>query len=133
MEDISLFCVPSRQKCFSENNQAKFKCFSRMACWVAYFPVLCLAAQSCPTVCDPVDCRPPGSSVYGDSPGNNTRVGCHALPWGIFPPQASNPGLPIAGGFFNCLSHQGIPRILKWVAYPFVGGTSPPRKRTGVS
>ena len=22
-------------------------------------------AQSCPTVCDPVDCRPPGSSVHG--------------------------------------------------------------------
>ena len=24
-----------------------------------------LAAQSCPTVCDPMDCRPPGSSVQG--------------------------------------------------------------------
>ena len=24
-----------------------------------------LAAQSCPTLCDPVDCSPPGSSVYG--------------------------------------------------------------------
>ena len=25
---------------------------------------LCLVAQSCPTLCDPVDCRPPGSSVH---------------------------------------------------------------------
>ena len=22
-------------------------------------------AQSCPTLCDPMDCRPPGSSIYG--------------------------------------------------------------------
>ena len=27
-----------------------------------------LVAQSCPTLCDPMDCGPPGSSVYGDSP-----------------------------------------------------------------
>ena len=25
--------------------------------------VLCLTAQSCPTLCDPMDCSPPGSSV----------------------------------------------------------------------
>ena len=24
-----------------------------------------LVAQSCPTLCDPVDCSPPGSSVHG--------------------------------------------------------------------
>ena len=39
----------------------------------------CLAAQSCPTLCDPTDCSPPGSSVHGDSPGKNTGVGCHAF------------------------------------------------------
>ena len=26
---------------------------------------VCLAAQSCPTLHNPVDCRPPGSSVHG--------------------------------------------------------------------
>ena len=26
-----------------------------------------------------MDCNPPGSSVHGDSPGKNTRVGCQAL------------------------------------------------------
>ena len=40
---------------------------------------LCLVAQSCPTLCDTLDCSPPGSSVHGDSPGKNTGVGCHAL------------------------------------------------------
>ena len=41
--------------------------------------VSCLAAQSCRTLCNPMDCSPPGSSVRGDSPGKNTGVGCHAL------------------------------------------------------
>ena len=34
--------------------------------------------QSCPTLCDPIDGSPPGSSVW-DSPGKNTGVGCHFL------------------------------------------------------
>ena len=61
-------------------------------------------AQSYPTLCDPMDCSPPGSSVHGifqtrvlewsaiallhgcpsdphprDSPGKNTGAGCHFL------------------------------------------------------
>ena len=55
--------------------------------------VLCLLSQSCPTLCDPMDCRPPGSSVRGDSPGKNTGVGCHALLQGTFPMQGANPGI----------------------------------------
>ena len=51
-------------------------------------------AQLCLTLCDPMDCSPPGSSVHGDSLGKNTRVGCHALLQGIFTIQGLNPGLP---------------------------------------
>ena len=54
----------------------------------------CLVAQSCLTLCYPMDCSPPNSSVHGDSPGKNTRVGCHAQLQGIFPTQGLNPGLP---------------------------------------
>ena len=54
--------------------------------------VLCLVAQLCPTLCNPMDCSPPGSSVHGDSPGKNTRVGCHAPLQGVFPSQRLNPG-----------------------------------------
>ena len=43
------------------------------------YAALCLVIQSCLTLCDPMDCSPPGSSVYGDSPGKNEGVGCHAL------------------------------------------------------
>ena len=46
---------------------------------------VCLVAQSCQTLCDPVDCSPPGSSDHGDSPGKNTGVGCHVLLQRIFP------------------------------------------------
>ena len=28
------------------------------------------------TLCDPMDCSLPSSSVHGDSPGKNTGVGC---------------------------------------------------------
>ena len=31
--------------------------------------------QSCPTLCDPMECSPPGPSVHGKSTG----VGCHCL------------------------------------------------------
>ena len=39
----------------------------------------------CPNPYDPIDCSPPGSSVHGDSPGNNTGVGCHAILQGNLP------------------------------------------------
>ena len=46
--------------------------------------------QSCPALCDCMDCSPPGSSVHGDSPGKNTGLGCHDLLQGIFLTQGSN-------------------------------------------
>ena len=49
--------------------------------------------QSCPSLCYPMDCSPPGSSCPWDSPGKNTGVGCHFLLQGIFPSQGSNPGI----------------------------------------
>ena len=48
-----------------------------------------LIAQSCLTLCDTMDCSSPGSSVRGDSPGKNTRVGCHFLLQGLFPTQGA--------------------------------------------
>ena len=52
-------------------------------------PVLCLVAQSCLILCNPMDCSPPGSAIHGDSLGKNTRVGCHAL-LQVFPTQGRN-------------------------------------------
>ena len=60
--------------------------------------VLCLLTQSYPSLCNPMDCSPPGTSVHGDSPGKNTEVSCHVLLQGIFPTQGSNQHL-------LCLQH----------------------------
>ena len=86
--------------------------------------MLCLVAQSCPTVGSPMDCSLSDSSVHGDSPGKNTRVGYHALLQGIFPTQGSNPGLMHCRQILYHLSHQGSKRILEWVAYPCSRGSS---------
>ena len=82
----------------------------------------------CLTLCKPMDCSPPG-----DSPGKNTGVGCHALLQGFFPTQESNPGLSCCKQILYRLSHQGSPRILEWVAYPFSSRSSRPRNQTGVA
>ena len=66
-----------------------------------------LVAQLCLTLCNPVDCSPPGSSVHGDSPGTNTGVGCHALLQGIFPTQESKPSFLHCRWILYHLSHQG--------------------------
>ena len=41
--------------------------------------MLCLVAQWCPTLGDPMDCSLPGSSVHRDSPGKNTGVNLSRL------------------------------------------------------
>ena len=83
------------------------------------YPHTCmhLVAQSCPTLWDPMDCSPPGSSVHGDSPGKNTGVGCHALLQGIFPTQGSNPGLLHCRRILYRLSHQGSSLILTYYTH----------------
>ena len=72
---------------------------------------MCLVAQLCPTLCDPMDCSPPGSSVRGDSPGKNIGVGCLALLQGIFPTQGLNAGLLHCRWILYHLSHQGSPNM----------------------
>ena len=86
---------------------------------VIYKKLWAFVAQSCPTLCDPMDCSPSGSSVHGDSPGKN-RVGCHFLLQGIFPTQGSNPGLPHCRRILYRLSHQGSPWLcIRWSFFNF--------------
>ena len=68
---------------------------------------MCLITQSCPTLCDPMDCCLPGSSVHADSLGRNTGVGCHALLQGILTTQGLNYVSCIGRQVLYCLSHQG--------------------------
>ena len=89
------------------------------------YTVLCLVAQSCPILCDPMDGSPPGFSFHADFPGKNTGVGCYTLLQGIFPTQGSNPSLLHCRQILYHLNHQGSPRILQWVAYLFSRGIFP--------
>ena len=50
-------------------------------------------AQSCLTLCDPMDCSPTRFLHLWDFPGKNTGVGCHFLLREIFLTQELNPGL----------------------------------------
>ena len=68
---------------------------------------MCLVSQSCLTFCDPMNGKPLGSSVHGNSPSKNTGVGCHALLQGIFPTQGLNLGLPFCRCILYCLSNRG--------------------------
>ena len=54
---------------------------------------LCACAkllQSCLTLCDPLDCSPPGSSVHGILQARILELGGHALLQGIFPTHRLN-------------------------------------------
>ena len=100
---------------FWVQSQLELVCFSHKPFYshftVAGFSVHAKSLQSRPTLYDPMDCSPPGSSVHGESPGTNTGVGCHALLLGIFPSQGSNPGLPHCRRILYQLSHQGSPQL----------------------
>ena len=110
----------------------KDNCFLEEKLWQTWkWSVKVLAAQSCPTLRQ--HGGPPVSSVHGDSSGKSTGVGCHALFQGILPTQGLNPGLPYCRQILSGLSHQGSPRILKWVVYLFSRGSSRPGNPTGVS
>ena len=65
-----------------------------------------------------------------NSPGQNTGVGSLSLLQGVFPAQGSNPGFPHYRWIHYQLSHQGSPKILEWVAYPFSSGSFWPRNQT---
>ena len=68
-----------------------------------------------------------------NSPGQNSGVRSRSLLKGIFPTQGSNPGLLHCRQILYQLIHQGRPRVLEWVAYPFFSGSSRPRNWTRVS
>ena len=56
---------------------------------------VCTLLQLFLTLCSPMDCSPPGSSVHGISQARTLEWDCHFLPQGIFPTQGSNLCLPV--------------------------------------
>ena len=57
-----------------------------------YYSMHAKSVQSCPTLCDPMDCMQPARLLCPrNSSGKNTEVDFHALLLGIFLTQGSNP------------------------------------------
>ena len=63
--------------------------------------VQCLVTQSCLTLCGPKNCRAPGSSVHGNSPGKNTGVVAMPSSRVSSQPRDQTQVSHIAGGFFT--------------------------------
>ena len=80
--------------------------------------VMRVVSQPYMTLCVPMDCSPPGSSVHEDSPGKNTGVGCYALLQEIFPTHRSTPGLPPCRQSLSGLSHEGVMGVHKPLSLP---------------
>ena len=74
--------------------------------------VLRLAARLCLTLCNPMDCSPPGSSVHGVLQVRILEWGAMACSRGSSQTQGSNPGLPHCRRILYHLSHQGSPKVL---------------------
>ena len=64
-----------------------------------------LVAQSCPTLCDPMDCSPPDSSVHGILQARTLQW--VALLQGVFRTQGLNPRLLHCRQILYHLSHRG--------------------------
>ena len=109
------------------------------------YSVKALVTQLCPTLCESVDCNPPGSSVHGILQARILEWGATAFSRGSSPPRY---------GVFNlerwkwkslcCVltlcdpmdyTVHGIlqARILEWVTIPFSRGSSQPRNWTKAS
>ena len=85
---------------------------------------VCVLNQSCPTLCNPMDCSPPGSSVHGDSQGKNTRVGCPTSSRQSSEPRDQTQVSRIAGGFFTSWATREAPGFFSEIpihtVYPFI-------------
>ena len=73
---------------------------------------MCSAAQSWPTLCNPIECSLARLLRPWDSPGKNTGVGCHALLQGTFPTQASKLSLSHPLHWQMC----SLPPVPRWEA-----------------
>ena len=90
------------------NIALNFNCCKKFLCVIIFHSnsthshvCVCLGAQLCPTLCDPMDCSPPGSSVHGDSPSTNSGVGCMPSSRGSSEPWNRTHISLVAGGLFT--------------------------------
>ena len=87
-----------KTKCFLPGQTSPFSYYNIafLLCHFLEFLIIhCMCAKSlqlCLTLCNAMDCSPPGLPCLWDSPGKNTGVGFHALFHGEIP----HPGMETA-------------------------------------
>ena len=89
-------------------------------------------AKSCPTLSDPMDCSPPGSSAHGILQARalerNDLAVDKVLVSQSRPTVCDSKDCSPPGSSFHGILQA---RILEWVAIPFSRGSSPPRTEPG--
>ena len=73
----------------------------------------CLVIQSCPTLCNPMDCSPPGFSVHGILQARILEWVAMSTSSRGFPTQGSNSGILHCRWILYHLSHQGSLKYLE--------------------
>ena len=68
-------------------------------------------AQSCPTLCNPMDCSPPGSSIHGVFQARVLEWVAISFSRGSSQPWRTNPGLPHRGQTLYRLSHKSLHQL----------------------
>ena len=81
---------------------------------------MCLVTQSCPTLWDPRDCRPPGSSVHRISQARILEWGATSFSRDLPDPGTQPVSLALAGGLFAIgppeaytLHHVAVVEVLR--------------------
>ena len=72
------------------------------------------AAQSCQTLCDPVDCSPPGSSIHGILQARILVWVAISFSRGSSPPRDWTQVSHIAGRWFNLWATREAQRSIRW-------------------
>ena len=86
--------------------------------------VLCLLSQSCPTLCNPMNCSPPGSSVHGILQARILEWVAMSSP-GDLPNPGKEPRSPSLQAVHYRLSHQGLLSPECWVKHTKILQSSP--------
>ena len=90
-------------------------------------------AQSCLTLCDPMDCSLLGCSIHRIFQARVLERVAISFSRGSSWPMDQTQVFHIAGGFFTIWATREAPRTLEWVAYTFSRGFSWLRSQTRVS
>ena len=107
----SLLCVWQYSKCFSLHMHSTNV---SMVLFLCYVLCICSVAQSCPVLCDPMNCNPPGSSVHGTSQARIQEWVAISSPRGSSQSRIKPAAPALAGGFFTTEWPGVNQKLLLW-------------------